>query len=442
VSTRFAPECSTVRRDRQSTRSTALALGGFVLLVLGTHWWGEQAKASTRIGLGVPPLHATWQPRTSAGTWVALATGLAIVVVAPVAARRLAWRVVPRAVGAGAALWSIVLAAIDGSRGLTAGVANRHGYLAAVDRVGSPVAFLDQFTNGVYERSFPVHVAGHPPGFVMLLSLLDRVGLGGPKPAATLCIAGGAVALALVCVAVRDVAGEQWARDAAPFLVLSPAAVWIATTPDAFFALPGAAAVALFVIATSHHDRKAVLLAAAGGACFGVTLMLSYGLALLAVIAVLVARRRGATRLLAIAATAAGLTVVAFVPFGFWWPAGLLATRWAYWDGIASTRPLRYFLVANLAAFAICIGPATVVALTWLRERRLLLLVGGALMAVLLANASAMSKGEVERIWLPFAIWVLPAGATFASRRGWVRAMLLVQLVCALGVQSLVRPSG
>jgi hypothetical protein len=285
-----------------------------------------------------------------------------------------------------------------------------------------------------------VHVTGHPPGFVVLLWALDHVDLRGPRWAAALCILGGSAALGFVAATVANVAGERTARAAAPFLVLSPAVVWIATTPDAFFAGVGAAAVWAFATATSAPVRR-TRLAALAGATFVAAVMLSYGLVLIGVPVVAIACRRRAGRELAVAAVAAGLTLVAVAKFGFWWPDGLSATRHAYWRGLASTRPYRYFVVANLAAFATCIGPATVVALGWLRDRALLTLVGAALVAVAIADVSAMSKGEVERIWLPFALWLLPASAVFASRRRFVSVMLAVQVACALALQVLVHTS-
>jgi hypothetical protein len=68
-------------------------------------------------------------------------------------------------------------------------------------------------------------------------------------------------------------------------------------------------------------------------------------------------------------------------------------------------------------------------------------LVGGALLAMLLANLSAMSKGEVERIWLPFALWVLPIGAVFASRIRWAQSALAIQVVAAIALQATVHSS-
>jgi hypothetical protein len=59
--------------------------------------------------------------------------------------------------------------------------------------------------------------------------------------------------------------------------------------------------------------------------------------------------------------------------------------------------------------------------------------------AVLAADASGLSKAEVERIWLPFAVW-FAAGAVLLpprSRRGW----LIVQAAMALLVNHLLLTS-
>jgi hypothetical protein len=124
---------------------------------------------------------------------------------------------------------------------------------------------------------------------------------------------------------------------------------------------------------------------------------------------VAIRQRRARPILLAGAGAAAVLGVVAL--FGFWWPDGLDATSEQYRLSVAKDRPLRYFAISNLAAFGIVLGPALAVALVRLRELRLWLVVGGALLAVAVADVSNYSKGEVERIWLPFTVWVLAAGA-------------------------------
>jgi methylthioxylose transferase len=422
------------------SRRTAVTLGLLVGLVLLTHWWGDALARTTRIGLATPPLHAVWGPRFGVPSVLVVALGIVIVIAGPGVAERVDARMLPWAAGAGAGVWSVALAATDGGHGLTGGVVGPHGYLAAVPRVGSPGGFLRGFADAARAGALPVHVTGHPPGFVLVLWCLDRVGLGGRGPAAALCILGGAGAVGLVTVAVRAVAGTTCARAAAPFLVLSPAAIWIATTPDAFFAFVAAAAVALFCLAAMTSGARATALALGAGACLGSALLLSYGLVLVAVVGVLVAARHNAWRQLRVAAVATTGVLLSLAPFGFSWVDGLLATRHAYWRGIASTRPYRYFVLADVAAFALCIGPATVVALTRLRDRGLLLLVGGAITAVAIADVSAMSKGEVERIWLPFALLVLPANAVFGKRAN-ARRMLALQLAAAIALQALLRTS-
>jgi hypothetical protein len=117
-------------------------------------------------------------------------------------------------------------------------------------------------------------------------------------------------------------------------------------------------------------------------------------------------------------------------------------------------------VIGNLGAFAIALGPAVAVALTRLRDRRVWLLVAAAVAAVVVADVTALSKGEVERIWLPFAPWVVAATAAFMSgpRGGtgvasdaagsvmgrdamprWIPVLLAAQVLTALAVQLVVR---
>jgi len=49
--------------------------------------------------------------------------------------------------------------------------------------------------------------------------------------------------------------------------------------------------------------------------------------------------------------------------------------------------------------------------------------------AMLLADLSGMSKAEVERIWLPFAVWTCLACAELPRPRRWLAAQAVVALL-------------
>lgn len=415
------------------------ALGAWATLVVTSHVWGRVLRGSTAIGLQVPPLHSSWRVRFGPATILVALLAVVLVVSLPRWFRSLPWPAVPWVSGAVTAIWALTVAANDGITGWTRGVITSD-YLATARQVESPSRFLGAFTETLRDRDFGVHTSGHPPGFVLVLWCLDRVGLRADFWPTALCVGGGALAVVFVVMSVGRVCGEASARAAAPFLVVSPAAIWIATTPDAFFAGVGAAAVCATICATVHpRRRRADALAALGGALFAATAMLSYGLVLLGLIPVAVAvyRRRWRPLLLATVVAVALLTAFGAIT-GFWWTDGLAATKDRYWAGIASTRPLRYFLIANVAALGLAAGPATAVAVCRQRVGGVRVIVSGALAAVIMANLSAMSKGEVERIWLPFTVWILAANAALGVRLKTARRFLALQAAVAIALQTLV----
>jgi hypothetical protein len=59
-----------------------------------------------------------------------------------------------------------------------------------------------------------------------------------------------------------------------------------------------------------------------------------------------------------------------------------------------------------------------------------------AVVSILIADASLMSKAEVERIWLPFVPWLLLPVALLSTR--WRRAGLVMQVAIALAIQHLL----
>jgi methylthioxylose transferase len=163
---------------------------------------------------------------------------------------------------------------------------------------------------------------------------------------------------------------------------------------------------------------------------------LSYGLVLFGVVvllaAVLTVRRRGLRRTATPwLVTTAGVVVVATVhlSLGFNWVIGLARLRVRYYQGVASARPFSYFVYADLAAWLVSCSPLLAVGLwrsiravagpgraTSTTDRTTALLALSGLVAVAMADASALSKAETERIWLAFGL-VASAGLALLRDR-------------------------
>jgi hypothetical protein len=434
------------RRDRKSVRI------GLVLLVaigIAVVWRVGQAITADGGDLhlrGGAVLTGAVDPLLTARVLLPIAVAGAVVLWGPTLARRLRWSWLMVASAVGAAVWAIALALTSGWGRLAEPMASKHEYLADVGRVhgfGSLVStFLDSVPVGS-PGQWATHVAGHPPGALLSFALLDGVGLGAPGWAAVLCIAGGAAAVPAVLVTVRAIADEPAARAVAPFAVLVPAAVWVATSADAYFAGVAAWGIALLALAARKNSPARAL---AGGLLLGLSLFLSFGLAaagLLGLAVMLVqAPALGwarVVRVLGLAALGAAAVVAVFAFGGYWWFDGIAVDAQRVMDGAAyddRIRHLHYFYAANAAAAAIAAGPAIVAGLAGLRGRLLVLPVA-AIVAMAVSDASGLVLGETERIWLPFVVWLLPATATIPprSQRFWLAASALL----AIGVEVVVR---
>ncbi|WP_374103067.1 hypothetical protein [Streptomyces sp. B93] len=405
-----------------------------------------------------PPLLAWWGPHWGPGTPAAVLVAVAVVAYAPTLAARLPWRALLATAWATALAWTWSLALIDGwHRGVARRLTTRYEYLQVIDRFHDIPAALATFTDHILIQApatdhWPAHIAGHPPAATVTFVLLDRIGLRGGGWAGVWCITVGTTAVLAVLVAVRALAGESLARRAAPFLVLVPGAVWMGTSADAYFAAVAAWSVALLALAvTARTPGRARAALFGSGLLFGLTCYLSYGLTLVAVIlagVLLITRDRVRGLLPGVPYALAGLVVVPLVftlyGFDYWEAYHLLVER--YNQGAGGTRPYGYWVWANLACTVLVVGLATVAGLrrsgaTLLRRRRdlltdpsapevrLSLLVCAALLALLVADLSGMSKAETERIWLPFALWLLPACAFLPRPRAWLPAQAVVALL-------------
>ncbi len=406
---------------------------GAVLVAATAIWGGILDRHGDGIGLHAAPLFAAASNRLGPLIIVALTIAALVVWRGPAIVELLRWRHLVAAAMLAAAAWGVGLALVDhGVRdGLVRGVTSPHDLLAVSVRITAPGEFLNTFVERIDD--YVVHVRGHPPGLVLAMSMLGRIGLGGVAGFVTLAILSSAVVVGAVLVAVREVAGEAAARKAAVFLVLSPAAIWVVTSADAVYAGLGAIGVAALVVATGRTGRWSDVLAAGGGLVLGAGLFSSYGLVPLLVVPIAVGAVRRRVRPLVIAGLLMVVVGAGFAVAGFSWIDGLWATRAEYAGSIAAIRPYGYFVLANLAAFAIVLGPAPLAGLATLRDRRLWLLVGATLVAVAAADLSGLSKGEVERIWLPFWPWIAIAAAALTSRVRW---WLAAQATLAIGVQT------
>ncbi|MEU0135803.1 hypothetical protein ABZ172_17510 [Streptomyces sp. NPDC006296] len=432
-------------------RDVAAAVAG-LLLVAAAVLVGRAFDDSVRVlVVHWPPLLATWYPHVGPGTWAAPVVATAVIAYGPVLADRLRWRQLLLGCYVASLAWVFSLALVDGwGRGIAARLTTKHEYLRVIGRFDDIGAALRGFNDHILvgpPGNWPAHVAGHPPGSTLTFVLLDRIGLGGGAWAGVWCIVTGASAAVAVLITVRTLADEYTARRAAPFLVLTPVAIWAGTSADGYFTAVAAWSVALLALAATRKGRGAAAAASGAGLLFGLTCYLSYGLTLVALplLAVLVLARTARPVPLFLLGSLVVPTAFTLAGFNWWEAYHLLVER--YYQGAGGVRPYSYWVWANLACTAIAVGPATLAGLrraaagapgavralrtgTTAPAERLVLLVSAALLALLAADLSGMSKAETERIWQPFMLWLLPLAALLPKpgRRIWLAAQACVAL--------------
>jgi methylthioxylose transferase len=391
------------------------------------------------------PIFGWWRAHVGWGTPFAIVIGIAAVTWGPSLAQRLPWRALTLSVWATSAAWAFSLAMIDGWKSGFAGrLTARHEYLLQVPGVTDIGEALRSFARRIPDfqpDSWITHVSGHPPGALLTFVWLDRLGLGGGAWAATLCLLVGSSAATAIVVTLRALNDEATARLAAPFVAIAPTAIWIAVSADGYFAGVAAWGLALLALAVNRSVRAPVVAAVGSGLLLGWALFLNYGLALIAILAaavVLAARqRRQALTALAVAIPVALVVVAVFAWAGFWWFDGYTLVQQRYWQTIASARPFQYWSWANFASVVCAIGLGSVAGVSKVfnlaairRRSGIHLLVLAALIAIVCADLSMLSKAETERIWLPFTIWLTAAPALLPQRshRWW----LAINIVGAL----------
>ncbi|MCT9935117.1 hypothetical protein N5079_33440 [Planotetraspora sp. A-T 1434] len=417
-------------------RAATIALGLWAGLIVVAFGWGAVLLSHDALHLDAfPPLHGhlrlqTWQ------LIPALVAGVGVILALPAATARLSWRPLLLAAWLATLGWTVALALSDGVSQLAAPFAARNEYLPVLPAMGDrPLSWLRSFTGELL--AYPTHVKGHPPLPDLILWALDRVGARGPGPAAALAIAVGASAVVAVAVTVRSVAGEELARRALPYLVLGPWAISVATSMDALFLGVAAWGTALLALASHRTAQQGMAPASLAGVLLGSLPYLSYGLVPFAAIPfVVLLVARPATRVLIGAVLGAVSVAALFAAGGFWWPDGVSATRIAWELDAGALRPYTFFLIGNLAVLGLITGPAVAAAVPRIRSlpRPVALLGAAALLGMIVLDLSGYTRGEVQRIWIPYAVWFVPVAA--ALPKGRTRAWLAAQVGVGLLLQA------
>ncbi|WP_370614561.1 hypothetical protein [Mumia sp. Pv 4-285] len=441
--------------DARRTRTALVGAAIGVVLVAAAMAWPAITGIFVHNGISglprFPPLHANWSPRVTATSWLPVVVAAVILLVWPrVVALR--WPAYLLALVVAAWSWTMSLALVDGTDGLGRVFTRRGEYVADAQAVGDVSSMLSGFVDRIpldAADNWGIHVAGHPPGALLVFVGIDRAGITDPALIGLVVVTLGCTAFAGAAIAVRRLAGEHWARRAGVWWVLLPAAVWVGVSGDAIFMAVSAWGLALLAVALTARSTGAEVAAGLGaGVLLGATVYLSYGLVLLAVpaLAVVVLARRFRPVVWVLAG--ALLVVATFTAAGFaWWEAyGVLHER--YYDGVAADRPYGYWVWANLAAWTFAIGLAgwagLAEAVRSLAHRpraghgtvAVSVLALSGLACVVLATLSGMSKAEVERIWLPFSLWAVLGASLLGPRLRHV--LVIAQVVTALAVQHLL----
>ena len=446
---------TTTDTDNSWRRSDLLSLVAALALIIVAAVVGYQMnRRGLQIVLPRPPLLAFWHPHVGWGTPLAILSLLLGLRLQQLIAL-LPWR---RLLLAGWLLnlaWMCSLTLVDGvQRGWIDVLLDPNEYLHDLHRISSPWAFLSSFTHYIAfgpgvggDLVWTTHVAGHPPLTTLIFWLLARVGLGGGFWAGGLCILVASAASIALPVTLRELGAEAAGRRIVPFIALFPGAVWMAVSADGLFA---GVAVSGLALVCRGAIRGRILASLVGGVLLGVTVFLSYGLALFGLIVVGAAcvtlRQKGLRSVVVpwLSAVVGFVAVVAVhLALGFNWFSGLAALRIRYYQGIASQRPYSYFIYANLAAWLVSCSPLLAIGIvrsittltrrcprgSWTQDQVTALLTGSAVLAALIADLSGLSKAEAERIWLSFGVvaysglallrghsarWALIASATWA----------------------------
>ena len=360
---------------------------------------------SARVGSAGAPFTGRYRFKIEIGSFLAPAT--AITVLAAVKsgiADRLRWPILLAVAYASAIWWAVSLALVDGGNGFASPIDSPNEYFRDVPSVGShPGQFLHSFV--AEAPHYSVATRTHPPGPVLLLWVVGKLGIHRPETIGILVTLLACAYVPVLAIGVRSLCHETAARRLLPILVLAPYAVWLAVSMDAIVLLLAAVFVTLGVVGSEPGRRP--LWALGSGLVLGLDAMLNYAVVWLgvSVMAVYFVRRRPLLNV--ITAIGALLPLGVARLFGFSWAAGLSLAQHDFSVRVGPHRSWLLWALLDLVLLLIACGPAIIRAFLRLHLTPGWPFVVGAGLAVIFAILSGLSRGEVERSWLAFYPFLL-----------------------------------
>ncbi|HVU74882.1 MAG TPA: hypothetical protein VHE83_18105 [Mycobacteriales bacterium] len=381
-------------------------------------WWGLVAAGlgltglsvalSARVGVGAPPFAGRYDVTLRPIGLSAVSVAVAVLCAARSGlVERIRFRWVAVLGWAAATAWSVLLGAAERG-GLGAALAAPDGYLADRGAVHGHVStFLRTFVRDA--PGYGTAARTHPPGALLLVTGLRDAGLHDPAALEAVLLAIGALAVPAVAVATRSLCHERAGRRIVPLLALAPWWVWAPLTLDTDVAAISGIGIACGVLA-SERTRGAAsrrLLTAASGLFLGLGAMLSYSAAWIAVavIAVQFVRRRPG---LIVLTALWGLVPLALARIaGFTWADGLAVAQHDFSVRLGPHRSWPLWVVLDLVLLLIITGPAVIAATRGTSRTPGWPFLVGSGAAMVFALVAGLARGEVERSWIPYAMWLL-----------------------------------
>jgi hypothetical protein len=419
----------------QAPRSWRDAFGWSVLAITGLALTALAVRAGAQLGTAGAPFLGRY--RFQFGLPSLLAPSVAAVVVV-LSVRgwldRVRWSLLLVWSYLAALAWTLALALADGTAGLTRALSSPDEYSADLAAVGdAPVHFVRHFTEHAGQLS--IAARGHPPGPVLLLWGLHRVGVREDLVLGLLITALGALVVPLVLAAVSGTCGETAARRYLPVLALAPYAVWTAVSLDAVVAMLGAAMITAGVRASA---RKRTGWGAAGwasvaGLLAGVASLFSYAVPWLGLALILLyfARRRPFLNLASGIGALIPVLAASYL-LGFSWASGLGVAHADWTSRVVPNRSVAWWSGISLVALLLAVGPPLFASLRKVRNTPAWPFLVGAGTAVLFSVLAGLARGGVEHAWLPFFPWLTVAAVAPERQAGPPLAAPL--LLTTLGV--------